>query len=434
MTYSFCLALVAGLLQLLPASSMAQPQQQQQPQQQGQSQDRPQALGPVTTWRLPELIDLAHRSHPALMAARARVLGAQAGLVTAAARPNPEFDLQLGRQSATRDDVLRGMSGSIGVLQPIERSTLRRSRQEVAGADLQAAMAGSAVFERSFIAELKLRYYEVLRLQAAAELAQEDLRLAEQIHSRVGVRVGSGEAPRFELIRADAERLNAQRAAQAAGMKVTQARADLARLVGPELPSNFTVSGSLADLPDVPAALQTLRTDMRDRHPELLSARAELASAQAQVEYERQRALPSYGVRASTERVPGAFDTRLGVVMSLPLFDRREGPIAQAQAEVERARGALLDRELALDQSLTVAWQRYQNALAQVNAFESGILREAQSALRVAEAAYRYGERGILDYLDAQRTLRSLRNELNTTRYELYAARVELERLRPDAE
>jgi cobalt-zinc-cadmium efflux system outer membrane protein len=61
-------------------------------------------------------------------------------------------------------------------------------------------------------------------------------------------------------------------------------------------------------------------------------------------------------------------------------------------------------------------------------------LREAQSALRVAEAAYRYGERGILDYLDAQRTLRSLRIELNTTRYELYAARVELERLRPDAE
>lgn len=386
------------------------------------------------SFALPELIDLARRSHPSLAAARARVDGAQAGLITAAARPNPELDLQAGRLGATQSDVLRGTSGSIGILQPLERPALRRTRQDVASADLQAAHAGAAGFERAFIAELKLRYYEVLRLQAAAKLAEEDLRIAEQIHSRVGVRVSSGEAPRFELIRADAERLNAQRAVQAAAMKTSQARADLVRLVGPELPEQFTLPGSLTDLPDVPAALQTLRVEMRERHPDLLAARAELLSAQSRVDYERQRARPAFAVRAATERVPGAFDTRVGVVMSLPLFDRREGPIAQAQADVERARSMLLDRELALDQSLTIAWQRYQNALAQVNAYESGILREAQSALRVAEAAYRYGERGILDYLDAQRTLRSLRNELNTTRYELYAARVELERLRPDAE
>ena len=386
------------------------------------------------SFALPELIDLARRSHPSLAAARARVDGAQAGLVTAAARPNPELDLQAGRIGATQADVLRGTSGSIGILQPLERPGLRRSRQDVASADLQATRAGVAGFERTFIAELKLRYYEVLRLQAAAQLAEEDLRIAEQIHRRVGVRVSSGEAPRFELIRADAERLNAQRAAQAAGLKTSQARADLVRLVGSELPENFVLAGSLTDLPEVPAALQTLRAEMRERHPDLLTARAELLSAQARVDHERQRALPAFALRAATERVPGAFDTRIGVVMSLPLFDRREGPIAQAQADVERARSALMDRELALDQSLTIAWQRYQNALAQVNAYESGILREAQSALRVAEAAYRYGERGILDYLDAQRTLRSLRIELNTTRYELYAARVELERLRPDAE
>jgi cobalt-zinc-cadmium efflux system outer membrane protein len=64
-----------------------------------------------------------------------------------------------------------------------------------------------------------------------------------------------------------------------------------------------------------------------------------------------------------------------------------------------------------------------------VNAYESGILREAESALKVAEASYRFGERGILDYLDAQRTFRMVRNELNTTRHDLRAALAELERL-----
>jgi outer membrane protein TolC len=40
-------------------------------------------------------------------------------------------------------------------------------------------------------------------------------------------------------------------------------------------------------------------------------------------------------------------------------------------------------------------------------------VREAESALGVAEAAYRFGERGILDYLDAQRVLPRARSGID---------------------
>jgi len=390
------------------------------------------AAGPALS--LPQLIAMARRAHPALAASRTRVEAAQADLITARARPNPEFDLQLGRLGATHEDVLRGVSGSMSLLQPIERSGVRRTRQDVAVSGIQVAQADVQGFERSFLAQLKLRYFEALRLQSAAALAQEDLLIADQIRTRVSVRVSSGEAPRFELIRADTEQLNAHRAAQAARLRVDQARAELASSVGPELPANYVLSGQLSDLPDTPAAIQTLRADMLARHPELRAARAQVQAAHTRVEFERQRAGPSFALRAGVDRVPGALDARVGVLVSLPLFDRREGPIASAQAHLEQARRELADRELQLDQALTVAWQRYQIARAQVGAYEAGILPQAQAALRVAEAAYRYGERGILDYLDAQRTLRSLRNELNATRFELHAANVELERLGTDTE
>ncbi len=127
-------------------------------------------------------------------------------------------------------------------------------------------------------------------------------------------------------------------------------------------------------------------------------------------------------------------DARIGLVVQVPIFDRRQGPIAEATADAERSRLELADRELQLGQALEVAWQRYQIALGQVAAYESGLLREAEAALRVAEAAYRFGERGILDYLDAQRTFRTIRNELNATRYDLRATLVELERLRAESE
>ena len=65
-----------------------------------------------------------------------------------------------------------------------------------------------------------------------------------------------------------------------------------------------------------------------------------------------------------------------------------------------------------------------------MTALESGIVRQAESALKVAEAAYRFGERGFLEVLDAQRVYRAARVELIAARFELASAWVEMERLR----
>jgi cobalt-zinc-cadmium efflux system outer membrane protein len=47
----------------------------------------------------------------------------------------------------------------------------------------------------------------------------------------------------------------------------------------------------------------------------------------------------------------------------------------------------------------------------------------------VAQAAYRFGERGILDVLDAQRVLRGVRADLIQARFQLQEARIKLDQL-----
>lgn len=81
-------------------------------------------------------------------------------------------------------------------------------------------------------------------------------------------------------------------------------------------------------------------------------------------------------------------------------------------------------------QGLEMAYQQYEIALSQVAALEGGIVRQAEAALKVAEAAYRFGERGFIEVLDAQRVYRAARAELTIARYELAAAWVEFEKLR----
>jgi cobalt-zinc-cadmium efflux system outer membrane protein len=115
--------------------------------------------------------------------------------------------------------------------------------------------------------------------------------------------------------------------------------------------------------------------------------------------------------------------------MQIPLLDRRSGVIAQASAELSRAQIQLDGRKAEIKQEIYFTWKSMEMARLRIEALSQGSMREAEAALRVAQAAYRFGERGILDVLDAQRVLRSVRADLIQARYQLQEARVKLDQL-----
>jgi len=96
---------------------------------------------------------------------------------------------------------------------------------------------------------------------------------------------------------------------------------------------------------------------------------------------------------------------------------------------MRRLQGRLDGRRAELRQQLQHAWQALAIARLRVQALSEGVVLDAEAALKVAQAAYRYGERGILDVLDAQRVLRSARLNLLEARFQSQAARIELETL-----
>ncbi len=176
--------------------------------------------------------------------------------------------------------------------------------------------------------------------------------------------------------------------------------------------------------------LDALRTELVVRNPELARAQAEVRRAERQLELERLRRHPELAVKVAEDRDVELRNTRIGVMAIVPLWDQRRGQVAEAGALLQKSRSDRDSQELNLLQALEASYRHYEIARNQVNALENGILREAEAALKVAEAAYRFGERGILDYLDAQRVFRAARNELIAARYELQLAVIEIERLR----
>lgn len=381
------------------------------------------------TYRLDQLLQLARENNRAFLAGRDAVTAARAGVETAGAVPNPELEYTSGTQ---RPRALGGPEGNVrGVWlsQRLEYPVQRQARIAAASASADAADAEFRVLEGELLARLKIRYYELLRRQAELAAAQEDERLMMQIRKRIALKVSTGEAARYELTKAEAEALNAQKNAQSAAARVAQARAGLQQALGVSLVDDFVLSGQLEDPVAVPA-LAAVRVELLERNPDLQRLRALKQQAERQLDYERSQRLPALTLKGGMEQDSEAKTGRLGIALPLPLFDRRQGPIASAAAQLSRMRNELESQEFSLLQAIEAAYQQYQSAASQVAALESGIVYQAKEALRVAESAYLYGERGILDYLDAQRVFRSVRGELIAARFDLQVAVSEIERLR----
>ena len=389
----------------------------------------PASVQPGAAYSLQALREMARATHPSVAAAEAYVEAGRAQVTTAGAYPNPEVEFLAGRSRARMPGVVAGSAQSMALTQRIDNPWQREARLDAARFGLEAREAERRGLQNDLLARLDQRFFDMLRRQAELRASQEDLGIAEQIRSKVAVRVNSGESPRFELIKADTELLNAQKVAESARLRLAQARAALRGVVGPTLPADFQVDGGLAYSPAVPP-LDELRAEALTRNPELLRSQAEVRRAERQLELERLRRQPDVALKVANERDRELNDTRLGVVVNVPIWDRRQGPVAEAAALLSRSRSEEASQRLALLQSLEGAYREYEIARTQVNALENGILREAESTMKVAEAASRFGERGILEYLDAQRVFRAARNELIAARYALQLAVIEIERLR----
>ena len=378
---------------------------------------------------LPQLEAMALSSSRSVMAAREQISAARYAVDSAGAFPNPELEYLGGTSRSRGVGGNTGDARSVTLTQPLDLPWRRSARIGAAEAGLEATTAAVRAFEADTLARLRLRYFEVLRRDVELSNTRDDLSAMEGVRSRIALRVETGEAPRFELIKADAELLNVQKTAQAAGFRGEQARSQLRQSVGGALPADFVLRGRLRDVPDLPP-LDGLRKQLAVTSPDLARARSEMVRAQYQLDLERRLRWPNVALKAGVDEDPDMRANKFGLVVSIPIWDRRSGPVGEASAQLARARHELAAQEFSLGQQLEIAVQQYEIAQTQVVALESGILKQAEAAVKVVEAAYRFGERGFLDVLDARRVFRAARAELITARYELASAWVEIERLR----
>jgi cobalt-zinc-cadmium efflux system outer membrane protein len=401
--------------------------------------DAPQAAPTISTLAgrdqprkltLAEAMAMARRNSPRLQEAAAGTQHAMAAARVARAYSNPSLEVYEGQQYA-RPIAIPGLPGLLqhyAAYQPIEIPAERRARQRAANSVIDSSRAARETVGLSVIGDAKHAFYSVLRHQEEVDHARENLQLVEDLRRRVEVQFNVGEVGRLELTRAEAELGRAHFAVTSAQLELANAIALLRVTIAGDADVELDPQGEFEGRISLPPIKQ-LREQVLGTHPLLAQSRADIATSLATLDRERALRIPQPVAFAEFENQPDLRFWRTGVTVPIPLWDRRQGQIGEAKANTSQAASVLYQRTLELLSALERAYEQYQLADQQATSLESGSLRAAESAVEAAKAAYRFGERGIMEVLDAQRVLQSVRDDLVDAQFARQSALVDLEEL-----
>ena len=100
----------------------------------------------------------------------------------------------------------------------------------------------------------------------------------------------------------------------------------------------------------------------------------------------------------------GSTLTSVQVGLAIPIFNRNQGAIQQAEAEITAADRDAARVELDLQQRLAVVYQRLIDAQLQASRYKDAILPKSEESLQLVTKGYEVGEISYLSLLTAQRT------------------------------
>ena len=357
------------------------------------AQPRPMALS--------EFEELARRCNPTLAQAAARVQAARAAWVQAGLYPNPRLSYQ---GNEINDDRQAGQQGATVGQEFVTAGKLRRNQEVAANAIRQAEFAWAAQQGR-VINDVRSAFYEVLAAQRTVELSERLVAIG-----REGVRTAEAlfraqEVSRVDVLQARIEADSAQILAEKARNRHRAAWRNLAVVSGapdmPPAPLAGNIQDGLAGLTWEESINRVLGNS-----PVLSEARAGVARAQARVAREMAERIPNLDLQAGVGYDNATRDTiaEAQVGVALPLFNRNQGNIRQAEMELAAARGEVQRVALDLQQRLAAAFERYENARCQADKYAREMIPNAQTSLDLVTAGYRQGEFGYVTLLTAQRT------------------------------
>ncbi|MCS7265377.1 MAG: TolC family protein [Armatimonadetes bacterium] len=391
---------------------------------------------------LKECIELAIKTHPLIRLSYRQLDAALAKSEQAKAQWKPEltFNGYQRRQgptvSFTIPNPVTGTPTSIDIVKP-DISTLTaefrqnlftfgRKTSSVQGAEYQVNAASAMVqaTQSQLILRVTESYADVLAAQAMEEVAKQAVERVKVVLKVAKAKYEAGVAPKFDVLRAEAELAAAEEQLLMAQNGVALAKASINQLLG--RPTDAPIE--LVPLPESffefgtePLKSEFFIKQALTNRPEMKSLEWQVKSADEFVKLAKADKNPfvlltSNYVRQTRTGFSGDYQWGINLVVQFPIFDsgRRESIVKEREANLEQilAQKEQMERQIALE--VEQALKNFQVSLQRLKTARAA-LASAEEAFRLAQVRYEGGVGTLVEVWDAQVALtRARANEVQS--------------------
>ncbi len=347
-------------------------------------------------------LQTAQAANLELRAARQNRAVALAGITIAGALPNPAVSF-----GATRDTPHESLVFDIPVELGGKRAKrLAVSREEQAGTELDIQ-----VLERNVRRRTREAFFKSVAAQQQTDQGKAALDLSARIKDIVQQRFEAGDVAQLEVIQADVELARAQADYEMTLQSQKSADVLLGALLSRKLDNPLQLQGRLDEVPASPPMESVIDTALHS-NPDVQKFTQQYKLEQRRLELAKSMRIPNLDLQAGLDfNSPPDFQTggRGQIGVSVPLFYRGQGEVAQSNGRLEFLRLTLQSEQMMVSAEVAAAYFDYTAKVQQASRYSQNIVPQTTKLEQMAEESYAAGKSNLLTLIDAQRKLNDVR-------------------------
>jgi outer membrane protein, heavy metal efflux system len=352
------------------------------------------------TLTLEDIEQIALINNPSLFRAQALVAAAQGNWVQVGLPPNVSWGY-LGQQIGSGNRASQHALLVDGELVTAGKLRLNRA---IAEQEILRAQQTLYTQQQRVLTDVRIAFYEALLSQRNWDLAQQLLQIARDAQTTAARLHAAGETSEVDLRQAEIEVFNAENNLNDANARHFAAWQMLRAIMGVPQMSPAVLRGDLESVPDNLTWDETLGR-LLSISPEIGAAIANRDRAWAVLVRARREPIPNFRFQGGVmqdQGINGKTDGIIQALLPLPIINRNQGAIRQAQSELTAADRAVQQVELDLQNRLAPVFERYASASYRVRRYREKILPSAERSLELVRKGYAAGEFPFLNLLFAQ--------------------------------
>jgi len=325
----------------------------------------------------------------------------QAGLL-----PNPEIEFEIdGVEDSRGGGGFDTADMSIRLSQLIELGQKRSARTRVARIEGRSAGWDYETKRLAVLTDATLGFIDVLTAQERLKLTREIVRLSDKTLATVTERVSAGKVSPMEKTKAAVELANNTIELDKAASELRSARKRLASTWASMAPRFSKAVGAMDRVSDIPTYESV--GALLGQNPNVARWAQEMEQRLASLALARARRVPDLTVGIGVQRFEETNDhaLALGLSLPLPLFDRNQGGVLEAQHRLAQLKHERKSAEVRTATAIAESYETLVSARNEAIGLRDQVVPGAVKAFDAAREGYQQGKFGYLEVLDAQRTL-----------------------------